>query len=64
MFSLLRLSFLFALIGSLIIPGGQVFAREPDIEWNGSRPLTKLILAAPGQAKKVAYDRAWRSGGY
>lgn len=58
MSSVLRLSFLFALIGSLIIPNGRVFAREPDIDWNGSRPLTKLVLAAPGQTKKVAHDGA------
>ncbi|HEY0603173.1 MAG TPA: SpvB/TcaC N-terminal domain-containing protein, partial [Herpetosiphonaceae bacterium] len=54
----LRLLFLFALIGSLIIPNGRVFAHEPDNVWERSRPLTKLILATPGQTKKVAHDGA------
>ncbi|HEY0736351.1 MAG TPA: SpvB/TcaC N-terminal domain-containing protein, partial [Herpetosiphonaceae bacterium] len=58
MSSFLRLLFLFALIGSLIIPNGRVFAHEPDNAWERSRPLTKLILATPGQTKKVAHDGA------
>ncbi|HEX6287739.1 MAG TPA: hypothetical protein VFZ66_01040 [Herpetosiphonaceae bacterium] len=58
MSALLRLVFLFALTVSLIVPDGRIFAYEPDTTWEASRPLTKLILAAPGQTHSVVYDGA------
>jgi RHS repeat-associated protein len=58
MSSLLRLLFLFALTASLIVPDGRILAAEPDTSRERGRPLTRLILAAPGQAKKATADGA------
>jgi hypothetical protein len=54
MSSLVRLWFLFALIGPLIIPDGRIYAVEPNPTGRTNRPLARFLLAQPGQTKNLA----------